>query len=69
MSEQFHYVIARPWEEGKPELCIYTYGSQIHHGDMEDALWNKEHADFMSREEGHKYDIYLVTFNKLDDER
>lgn len=69
MNEEFHYIIARPWKEGRTELCIYTYGSQIQCGTMDGALWLKEHAEFMSREEGLKYDIYTVTFKKLDDEQ
>jgi len=66
MNEEFHYVIARPWEKGKPELCIYTYGSEIQHGSMDGASWLKDHAEFMTRGDRRKYYIYKVTFEKIN---
>lgn len=41
-QETFLYCIARPWEKTKPitdvgNMCIYTYGSQVHQGTMLNA--------------------------------
>lgn len=38
-EEKFNFCIGRYWHENKGALCIYTYGSEVHYGDMKEAEW------------------------------
>ena len=66
MTEQFHYVIARPWYPKDPHssLCIYTiYSSQIQEGDLAHAQAQLRYVQRMKDEDkGDQYRVYPVTF-------
>ncbi len=66
MSEEFDYVVARPWDDEDPNyLAIYTFGSQIQRGTIEEA---KDFLNYVQRQgnKDEKYSIYKVNFEKID---
>ena len=56
-----HYVVAAPWGETNPDLCIYTFGHEIQNG--EDGQWLVDRAKFTSPE--RDCSVYEVVFKKL----
>ena len=54
---QFNYCIGNPWEEGSNNLSIYTLGTQVHYGTMEQA---EAMRAGISRRAGKEYEIYKI---------
>ena len=56
MEEGFNYCIGMPWHETTPDgpFRIYTYGQQIHFGDIESA---KEMKDYVDKQTKRKNNI------------
>lgn len=63
-EEEFSYCIGRPWYPDKLDsaICVYSYGSSVFHGTMENARGMR---DFIEGREDEKYGIYkLVKINE-----
>ena len=80
-DENFDFVIAKKWYPDDPDssLCIYTYGSEIQQGNMEEAQsfldYVKMMTEFDNKRESiikkqpldpNEYKIYKVTFTLID---
>jgi hypothetical protein len=64
MEGQFNYVIARPWVEGEPQLCVYAYGVQVFFGSIGYA---RDMRDFINkRSEEKDYKIYTINPNPIE---
>lgn len=58
---KINYVIAKPWVEGQPQLCIYAYGTEVFFGTVKQA---KEMRDFIrGREKDDAYQVYPIDMN------
>lgn len=74
---EMDYVIARPWDANKPiqatdNMCIYTYGTQIQHGNLNSArnllkyIHEKKREGTLIKDEYDKYKIYEVTYMEIE---
>jgi hypothetical protein len=58
MKEEFHFVIAKNWENTE-QLCIYAYHSQVQFGTIDDAKCLLEYIN------NDNYNIYKINFEKV----
>lgn len=65
-TEEFNYIIARPWNEGDhTNLCYYTYGMSVFHGTVKDARNTREYINKRC-DDGKVYSIYIVNPNPIE---
>lgn len=59
-DKQFSYCVGRPWhpEDVDSSICVYAYGSQVHHGSMANAEDLREFVD--EQDPIHKHFIYKL---------
>lgn len=62
--EEFNFVIARPWVEGKPQLSSYAYGREVFFGSMSAAISMCDFINGRCEEENRgKYKIHKIDSN------
>lgn len=70
-KDEFPYVVASLWRPQDPvdwgNLCIYTYGSQVQVGNMEDAEYFKGYVERNSKNSGpdNPHKIYKLNFEEV----
>ncbi len=63
---KLNYVLARPWNDGKPQLCTYTFcNNEVFFGPKADAI---EAAERLSIQEGKLYRAYPVSDTPLEND-
>lgn len=65
-SEKFSYCVGTPWhpEDENSSICVYAYGSEVHHGTMEDAEGFKRYVEGQNKDK--KYHIYKLVKVECD---
>lgn len=58
-EEEFSYCIGHPWSKEKPNnICVYTFGSSVFHGNLKSA---KRVCEQIAERNGHhKMEIYKL---------
>lgn len=53
-SKKFNYAVGRYWKGESGEVCIYTFQSEVHYGDLKDAELLLEYVKEQEPEEDWK---------------
>lgn len=67
--EEFHYVIAKIWENTDDHLCNYAYGREVFRGTIEDARAMREFIRERANDNGKydsSYNIYPINRNFIE---
>ena len=56
-KEAFSFCVGRPWPYPDNGICTYAYGSEVHHGTMEDA---QRFRNYVEEQTGEKSFIYKL---------
>jgi hypothetical protein len=72
-THQLNYCIGKYWKDGEGRLCVYCYGSQVHYGNMADAVGLLEYVKKVEKSENYRiFELSLLpsppseTFNQND---
>lgn len=63
-DEKFSFCIGRPWSTDPTNLCVYAYGTQVHHGTRADA---EEYKAYHEASSGEELQIYKIVPLSPDD--